>query len=596
MTIEEAYKILNGVKESQVFSGQRKRLDDITKKVEGIIKDLDAANERQEKKKSGRSIIPSSGEYQISPTFEKHLESLKTWSRLDSPEQWAKQVAQDIHVEENRSAEYNELSVQQTDCFVEEMRQQICTGIADITLDGESKQWISTIVGLIIDFVLLGVYGLFVFKCGPFSTWIINDAVAGFIGAVGSVATVVLTLIVCASINRNKIRQFDKNHAIKYSELVRASKTRNSFKKSMMLMSFSGDFEEIKKRDLEIYKNTNELLKYSITSENFLKANSQKLDGLESRIKNADECLKQSLHNENELKNKVDELNIQLKIANERLMQSFEEASKERQQFHEEAYEQAQSYRREMESLQLKLEEANKELNEKHDVTHRYLDIVDRDLNTIKTLIQQGYCKQPAELMDKFDKDGLNTNVSANQIFELRWKIYCNALRNEYDDICTNNIGGFSKEVSKYRAQFLSAAVNCGLSISKDSVRTLENNIKNVLNPDSRSVKKEAELILDEFVREIHCEDSEFQKAWNDYIEVLRNQYDDICINNLGEFKNQESRDRLLTIAKKIGIEICRKNLLDLQQKIICILRPESRSAKQQADKVLDKFINNFEK
>ena len=648
MTIEEAYDILSRVKESPMFVAQKKRVDEVVKKVGGIIKDLTAAHERQakmrrrddangeqEETENGRSYIKSPSEYQISTEFEKHLETL---SRLDSAKQWTENIARDVGVEFNRSKEYIEMCSMQAGGFVEELHQQVCIDIADVTLDGESKQWITTVVGGILDFLMFLFYGLIVFNVIPLKEKI-NDVVAEFISALFAVICFVVVPIVCAFINRHRIQKYDKNHAIKYSELVRASKDRGSFKKSMMLMSFGADFEEIKNRDLEIYRTTGELLKFSITSESLQKAISQKIGVLERQNRSLLDVAETT-------REKVTSLQEELRVAQERASQEHqqslqnqrelkeelkaarEEAAGERQQFHSEASERAQSHQREIKTaneriadLQRELETVNElaqshqrelkmanehivalkaesdrkqdELGRKQDELGRKQDETNREFRNleakIEALIQSGDAKTATQLADSHAKD-----ITANQNLTLRWQIYCAALRSEYDDIIRGKSGWFSKAVSGYREKFLGAALNCGVNIPEDSIRMLESRIKNALNPDSALAKPEANRILDEFMRGIHCEDDKFQNALRVYVGDLRSGYDGILRDKLERFGNKEYLDGLLSVANEVGAKICREDFLDLQQRIVRVLRPESEPAKQQANKMLDEFISKY--
>ena len=576
MTIIEAQEILNGVEKLPMSDEQKDRLTSILEKVKGIRTDLDAASKKQGKKK-GRHTVPNSSEYQISRAFEKHLEQLKTWSRLDSIEQWTKQLAHDIHIEEDRVDEYIDVCLTQAGGFAEGLRQNVCDIIADVTLDGESKQWIATVIGLIIDSVLLILYALFAFDVGPFRASQINDAVAGFIAAIVSVVTVAVTLIVCALINRHMIREYDKHHTIKYSELVRASKDRGLFKKSVVLMSFGGDFEEIKQRDNEIYQNTNELLKYSIASESLQKGISQKIGVLERQnrflleaAETTKKSLQQSLQNEEQLKRKVEGLEKQLSNAQESIMRqatTIATMTKRRDDEHE-----SRSQRR-YESMLDGMRGGFERLE-----------------SIIPTLLQKGEIAKAVEYTDHAAKEG----VAADQILASRWQIYCAALRSEYDDIIRGERGWFSKDVGGYREKFLSAAFECGVNISEDSIRALESRVKNVLKPDSELAKLEANRILDEFMRGIHCEDDKFQNALSVYVGDLRSGYDGILRDKLERFGNKEYLDGLLSVANEVGAKICREDFLDLQQRIIRVLRPESKPAKQQANKMLDEFINEY--
>lgn len=345
MTIIEAKDVIESVAELPMFSSQAKQLQNIVKKIEGVISDLSNAYARQTKKKSTDSSLTNPEKYPIEKEFEEHLDSL---SRLVNVQQWTAKAADLVGIELDRAEEYIEICVAQTSGFVEDLRKDVCVEIADITLDGETKQWISTVVGLIVDIILLCFYGLIIFKVTPFGNLQINDTYAGFIGAVASVATVAITLVVCAIINRAMIRRFDKKHVIKYSELVRAS-NRSTFKKSMMLMSFGEDLEELKKIDSEIFSNTSRLLMYSITTEKVLKGNSQKLDylncgvdRLNKDVNEANKRLNESLQNEQKLEGQVANLKQELKIA-------ADKASEERQQFHAEATEQRRSHQEELE-------------------------------------------------------------------------------------------------------------------------------------------------------------------------------------------------------------------------------------------------------
>lgn len=365
MTIIEARDILIGAKELPMFDSQAKLLTSIVEKVNEIIRDLNTAYARQTKKKKQLAQFSKPEEYKIKNEFKEHLESL---SRLVNAHQWTETVADFVGIESNRAEQYIEICVAQTDGFVEELRQDVCVDIADITLDGETKQWISTLLGLIVDIVLLVFYGLVVFHVGPFSAIQISDAVAGFIGAVASVLTIALTLIFCVLINRTMIRRFDKNHVIKYRELVRASK-RSTFKKSIMLMSFGEDLEELKKGNREIYDNTNKLLLYSITAEKVLDRNSQQLDVLKNK-------LDISLLNEENMHSKIDTANAEIQRLQSRLETLATEASTERQQFHAEATEQRRSHQGELKKYNEQIKRQNEIIAELKRKTSSVVDKV----------------------------------------------------------------------------------------------------------------------------------------------------------------------------------------------------------------------------
>ena len=192
------------------------------------------------------------------------------------------------------------------------------------------------------------------------------------------------------------------------------------------------------------------------------------------------------------------------------------------------------------------------------------------------------------------DKCGEPQGGANLDLLLLRWQIYCNALRDEYNDLYNNKRTEF-QFIKEYRNKLLAAGGESAVSAS--GIKELERRIKNVLRSDSEAVKREADGILEDFRAEQQVEDPRFHDALQRYFGAMRNEYNDICINKRTKFGGlKEVRGNLLGVASSLRLGLDESKLLSLEAQILRALRPDSETAKRKADELLQQFTSNITK
>lgn len=186
-----------------------------------------------------------------------------------------------------------------------------------------------------------------------------------------------------------------------------------------------------------------------------------------------------------------------------------------------------------------------------------------------------------------------NTSDAGNQIRKLRLQIYCDALRNEYSDIYLNRRRRFSG-AKGYGDKFVAACEETQRNVVAQNLRSLETCIVDCLLPDLSSAQQAADSLLEEFQNRLHCHHARFEAALQEYVDAIRNEYTDICLNKKKGFSGaQKVKEALLTAARTFSVDLRGDDLKKLEEEISLVLRPNFDTVSAKADQILDDFMRS---